>query len=114
MIWAVALLAAILFAGPGCAFAQQKVGYVLQMQGTWTLRGASQSLSLGQALPAMGFLMNPAPHDQDNIVIADLRGDVIKTVRCKGGVCRECREFGGCYDPIQPLQAHTVGLLRSG
>ncbi len=103
MNWTLALLATILLAGFGSASAQQKVGYVLQMEGAWTVSGISHPLTLGQSLPGMGLLMNPAPHDGDNIVIADLRGDVIKSVRCKSGVCRECRESGGCYDPIQQL-----------
>jgi hypothetical protein len=100
---ALALLASILLAGSGSASAQQKIGYVLTMEGTWTLSGDTHTLTLGQSLPAMGLLANSTPHDGDNIVAADLSGEVIKTVRCKNGVCRECRQLGGCYDPIQRL-----------
>jgi hypothetical protein len=75
------------------------------MEGTWTLSGDTPEVILGQSLPAMGLLVNPTPRDGDNIVVADLRGEVIKTVRCKNGACRECRQLGGCYDPIQQLPA---------
>ena len=114
MTWVVALLAAILVAGSDSALAQQKVGYVLQIEGTWTLRGASQPLALGQSLPEMGLLRNPSPRDRDNIVIADLRGEVIKNIRCKSGVCKECHESGGCYDPVQPLPAAGVKATAFG
>lgn len=102
---ALALLAATIVAGLGSASAQQKIGFVLAMEGTWTLSGDTPELTLGQSLPAMGLLVNPTPRDGDNIVVADLRGEVIKTVRCKNGACRECRQLGGCYDPIQKLPA---------
>jgi len=102
---ALALLAATIVAGLDSASAQQKIGYVLAMEGTWTLSGDTPEVILGQSLPAMGLLVNPTPRDGDNIVVADLRGEVIKTVRCKNGACRECRQLGGCYDPIQKLPA---------
>jgi hypothetical protein len=102
---ALALLTATIVAGLDSASAQQKIGYVLAMEGTWTLSGDTPELILGQSLPAMGLLVNPTPRDGDNIVVADLRGEVIKTVRCKNGACRECRQLGGCYDPIQQLPA---------
>ena len=99
------LVAATVLAGFCSASAQQKIGYVLAMEGTWTLSGDTHALTLGQSLPAMGLLVNSAPHNGDNIVVADLRGEVIRTVRCKNGTCRECRQLGGCYDPIQQLPA---------
>jgi hypothetical protein len=100
---ALALLASILLAGSGSASAQQKIGYVLAMGGSWALSGDTHALTLGQSLPAMGLLVNSTPRDGDNIVVADLSGEVIKTVRCKNGACRECRQLGDCYDPIQRL-----------
>ena len=100
-----ALLAATIVAGLGSASAQQKIGYVLAMEGTWTLSGDTHALTLGQSLPATGLLVNASPRNGDDIVVADLRGEVIKTVRCKDGVCRECRQLGGCYDPIQQFPA---------
>jgi len=96
-------LTVVLALSCSCALAQQKVGYVLEMEGTWTLRANSQPLSMGQALPRAGLLVNSNPLDNDYIVVANLRGEVIKTIRCRSGVCGECRESGGCYDPIQPL-----------
>jgi hypothetical protein len=86
-----------------CALAQQKVGYVLELEGTWTLRPSSQPLSIGQALPRSALLVNSNPLDNDHIAVANLRGEVIKTIRCRSGACWECHESGGCYDPIQPL-----------
>jgi hypothetical protein len=97
------LVAATVLAGFGSASAQQKIGYVLGMRGTWTLSGDSHGLTLGQSLPAMGLLVNSTPQNGDNIVVADLSGEVIKIVRCNNGMCRECRQLGGCYDPIQQL-----------
>lgn len=101
----VPLIAATILASFGSASAQQKIGYVLAMEGTWILSGDTHALTLGQSLPAMGLLANAAPHNGDSIVVADLRGTVIKTVHCKNGACRECRQQGGCYDPIQQLPA---------
>lgn len=99
------LVAATILAGFGSASAQQKIGYVLAMEGTWILSGDTHALTPGQSLPAMGLLVNPAPRNGDSIVVADLRGTVIKTVHCKNGACRECPQPGGCYDPIQQLPA---------
>src|ERR1039457_6894740 len=90
-------LTVVLALSCSCALAQQRVGYVLEMEGTWTLRASSQPLSMGQALPRAGLLVNSDPLDNDNIVVANLRGEVIKTIRCRSGVCGECRESSGCY-----------------
>lgn len=84
-------------------FAQQNVGFVLEMHGKWTDGHAQGFLKLGQLLPSEAVLANAAPVDEDRIVIANLHGEIIKTVRCKDGVCRECTESGACYDPIHPL-----------
>lgn len=85
------------------AFAQQRVGFVLEMHGKWSDGDAQGFLKLGQLLPGEAVLSNAAPVDDDRIVIANLHGEIIKTVRCKNGVCRECTESGACYDPIHPL-----------
>src|SRR5208337_1395676 len=90
------------------ALAQQKVAYVLEIEGTWTLKGNAKPLALGQSLPAKGILSNDVPRDNDHIVVADLRGEVIKTIHCMSRVCRECRVSGGCYDPIQPIPDATA------
>src|SRR5208283_4416518 len=71
--------------------------------GKWTDGDAQGFLKLGQLLPSEAVLANAAPVDEDRIVIANLHGEIIKTVRCKDGVCRECTESGACYDPILPL-----------
>ena len=56
------------------------------------------------------------PSDADRIVIADLKGDVIKRIRCKNSVCNECRSSGTCYDPIQSLPEVPAPptVLRAG
>src|SRR5689334_6572175 len=74
------------------AFAQQKVGFVLEMHGKWSDGDAQGFLKLGQLLPGEAVLSNVAPVDDDRIVIANLHGEIIKTVRCKDEVCRECTE----------------------
>jgi hypothetical protein len=97
-------------------FAQQKVGFVLEMRGKWTDGDPQGFLKLGQMLPCEAVLLNAAPVDDDRIVVANLHGEIIKTIRCKDGVCRECTESGACYDPIHPLpkagdSAGTVSTL---
>jgi hypothetical protein len=97
-------------------FAQQRVGFVLEMRGKWTDGDAHEFLKLGQLLPGQAVLSDAAPIDDDRIVVANLRGEIIETVRCKDGVCRECTESGACYDPIHPLpkagdSAGTVSTL---
>jgi hypothetical protein len=96
-------------------FAQQKVGFVLEMHGKWTDGDAQGFLKLGQMLPGEAFLSNAAPVDDDRIVVANLHGEVIKTIRCKDGVCRECTESGACYDPIHPLPraGDSVGAVST-
>jgi hypothetical protein len=86
------------------------------VHGKWSDGDAQGFLKLGQLLPGEAVLSNAAPVDDDRIVIANLHGEIIKTVRCKTGVCRECTESGACYDPIHPLpkaveSATTVSTL---
>jgi hypothetical protein len=80
-----------------------KIGYVADMMGTWKLSGSADLLAKGERLAGGGVLVNENPSDQDFISVANLNGDVIKQIRCKQGVCRECRPGAGCYDPIQAL-----------
>jgi hypothetical protein len=86
-------------------WAQEKVGYILDVHGNWVLAGNFASLNRGDGVAAGALLRNTAtkPSDNDRIVVADLKGDVIKRIRCKSSVCNECRDSGTCYDPIQPL-----------
>jgi len=98
------------------AFAQQNVGFVLEIRGTWTAGAPALPLKLGQLLPAESVLANTTPADNDRIVVANMHGDLLKTIRCKDGVCRECTDSGACYDPIHPLpkagdSAGTVSTL---
>jgi len=85
----------------------QKVGYVLEMVGAWNLADTPQSLSLGQQLAGGALLSNASPADGDHVVIANLRGEIIKTVRCKSAVCKECRDTANCEDRIKPLPVTT-------
>lgn len=102
----------LLEAGVAC-FGQQCVGFVLELQGKWVSTTDKTALKVGQTLPA-GFVgENPDPVDGDHIVIADLHGEVIKTIRCRSAVCRECSPKGGCYDPIHPLP-NSVGTPSRG
>jgi hypothetical protein len=97
------ILWSALFICGSSVFAQQKVGFVLEMHGKWTDGDTQGFLKLGQMLKGEAVLSNSVPVDDDHIVIANLHGGIIKTVRCKDGVCRECTESGACYDPIHPL-----------
>jgi len=102
----------------GSAFfvrAQQEVGYVLEKEGKWTARGAVEGVNMGQPLAGGTLLTNSSPTDNDHIVVANLRGEIVKTIRCRSGVCRECRESGACYDPIQPLPilSDSTGALST-
>jgi hypothetical protein len=45
--------------------AQQKVGYVLDVRGDWTLRGDTRALEKAKTLPASSVLQNVRPHDED-------------------------------------------------
>jgi len=92
--------------------AQQKVGYVLEMEGKWTIDGTAESLNMGQSVAGGIILTNSKPANGDHIVVANLQGEVIKTIRCKTGTCGECRESGACYDPIHPLPISPEATSR--
>ena len=87
------------------ALAQESVGYVLELQGTWATTDGPGKLGRGDSIPGGVLIRNSSttPSDGDRIVVADLKGDIIKRIRCKSGICTECRDSGVCYDPIQPL-----------
>lgn len=95
--------------------AQQSTGFVLDMDGIWTSAGSSQPLSRGQHLPAGALLRNDSPSNGDRIVVANLNGEVVKRIRCKSGVCKECNDSGACNDPIRALPSATpqAGALAS-
>jgi len=91
---------------------QQRVGFVLELQGKWVSAKDQAALKLGQTLPGGLVVENVTPVDGDHIVIANLNGEIIKTVRCRSAVCRECTPTGGCYDPIHPLP-DSIGASSS-
>ena len=97
------LFLGVLFPSASSAFAQQKVGFVLDIRGQWTDGQSQGFLKLGQLIPGESLLANRTPVDGDRVVIANMHGEVIKTIRCKEAVCRECTASGACYDPIHPL-----------
>jgi hypothetical protein len=84
-------------------FGQQNVGFVLELQGKWVSGKDQAPLKLAQSVQGGLVLENRDPTDGDHIVVANLQGEIIKTIRCKSGACRECAPAGGCYDPIHPL-----------
>ena len=99
------LLVILLPIVPACA--QQMVGYVLEMDGEWTIAGTTpaKALSKGGQLPGAGLVENNSPADGNFIVIANLNGDVIKRIKCRAKACYECRDSGTCYDRVQRLPA---------
>jgi hypothetical protein len=97
------LFSSVLALSGASVSAQPNVGFVLELQGKWTDGDGRGLLKLGQLLPAEAVLANAAPMAEDHIVVANLRGEIMKTIRCKDGVCRECTDTGACYDPIHPL-----------
>ncbi len=105
------ILVAFVLCGAFCIFSpwevrgQQKVGYVLDVEGCWGPASNSACLKPGDSIAAGALLRNAAakPSDGERIVVADLKGDVVKTIRCKSSLCNECRSSGTCYDPIQSL-----------
>lgn len=108
-------LLATLFFQCAIAEAQGKVGYVLDRTGSWALSEKSTWLSPGVPVPAGALLRNPHPADNDQIVIVDLDWKIIKEVRCRNGVCNECRMSGQCIDAIRPLPSSPsqVGALSA-
>jgi hypothetical protein len=105
--WRIIAIVTILIGCPPSILAQRTVGYVLEMQGEWTIGGSATGLSMGQPVKEGVVLANPNPAAGDHIVVANLQGEIIRIIRCRSGVCRECRESGACYDPIQPLPITT-------
>ena len=85
----------ILFTFAATAFAQEKIGYVLDINGEWYLGSVSpQNLRKGSAVPGGGVIKARSPQEVSNlIVIADLNGRIIEK--------RHCRDQVSCSRPIQ-------------
>ena len=65
------------------ARAQQQVGFIVDVQGTWFLNnGYSKALTKGQSLPADSSIRIQSPSDFDHITITDLRGNPLINRRC--------------------------------
>src|SRR4029453_11455152 len=95
--------AIVLFAGlrPAFLFAQQTVGYVLEIQGTWTIAGAT--VKKGWGLPAGGTLSNARPREGDRIVVTNTTGGLLFLAECTKDQCSPCRKPGDCTGRIGPL-----------
>ena len=83
----------------------QPIGYVLEVEGAWTVHGHPKVLVPGEILSAGAMLENLRPSEIDRLVVADNRGVIIKRLRCEKRACNECGSSGECQDPIRPLPA---------
>ena len=95
--------AIVLVAGfrPASLFAQQTVGYVLEIHGTWTIEGAA--VKKGWGLPAGSTLSNSRPSDGDRIVVTNTNGGLLFLAECRKNQCSPCRKAGDCTGRIGPL-----------
>ncbi|HVQ36350.1 MAG TPA: hypothetical protein VMS31_02380 [Pyrinomonadaceae bacterium] len=100
----VLLSGALSFVAPGVQ-AQQQVGYVVDLEGNWSLNGRA-GLSRGQSLPGGGSISAISPTDYDHIVIANLKGAIIAR--------KTCRNRGECNAPIRlPAPPEQPGIIAS-
>src|SRR5262245_41643860 len=95
--------AIVLVAGlcPASLFAQQTVGYVLEIEGTWTIAGAK--IGKGWGLPAGSILSNPQPKEGQRIVVTNTTGGLLFLAECTKNQCSPCRKAGDCTGSIGPL-----------
>ncbi|HEX9930043.1 MAG TPA: hypothetical protein VGB02_16035 [Pyrinomonadaceae bacterium] len=68
--------------------AAQDVAYVLEVKGNWYLTTARENaLRQGQRLPASGVIRSKSPTPDDLLVVADLRGEIIRDLNCRRNQC---------------------------
>ena len=92
----------------GSAVAQEKIAYVLDVNGEWYLgTGANVNLKKGSALPGGTFIKARQPNDVTHfIVIADRNGRIMEK--------RYCRDRGACDRAIQlPAAIETQPSLAA-
>ena len=83
---------------------EAKAGWVLDLNGQWAVSGTTTLLAKAAPVPAGGQLVDLAPKDGDYIRIADLHGDLLKSIRCSTSGCGQCVKNGdSCTAPIEPL-----------
>jgi hypothetical protein len=95
---------------------EAKAGWVLDVKGQWAFSGGTTLLAQAASVPAGGQLVNLAPKDGDYIRIADLHGDLLRSLRCSQNGCGQCARIGDtCTAPIEPLPQAPVqpGLIAA-
>jgi len=81
-----------------------KAGWVLDVRGQWAVSGGTTLLAQAASVPAGGQLVNLAPKVGDYIRIADLQGDLLRSLRCSQNGCGQCvKNEDICTAPIEPL-----------
>jgi len=93
-----------------------KAGWVLDVKGQWAVSGGTTLLTQAASVPAGGQLVNLAAKDGDYLRIADLHGDLLKSLRCSQNGCGQCgKSEDKCTAPIEPLPKapEQPGLLAA-
>ena len=100
-----ALFSCLLLCSACSSIAQDaKAGWVLDMSGEWAVSGGTNLLAQAASVPAGGQLVNLAPKDGDYIRIANLHGDLLRSLRCTKNGCGQCvKNEDICSAPIEPL-----------
>ncbi|MFO1327946.1 MAG: hypothetical protein U1F56_11360 [Rubrivivax sp.] len=92
MKWAIVVAAVLGLAGtaPAAAADAAATGYVVALQGHWTLQGQGRALAVGAALPLPAQLVVQAPLAGDRIVVVAARSGALLAERtCADGA--DCR-----------------------
>lgn len=112
-----ALVLCMALLGARVSVAQEaKAGWVLDLNGQWAISGTTTLLAQAASVPAGGQLVDLAPKDRDYIRIADLHGDLLKSIRCSKTGCGQCvKNQDSCVAPIDPLPKapEQPGLLAA-
>lgn len=92
-----------------------KAGWVLDLKGQWAVSGGTTLLTQAASVPAGGQLVNLAPKDGDFIRIADLHGELLRSLQCSTTGCSQCTNEDTCSAPIEPLPKSTeqAGLMAA-
>jgi hypothetical protein len=93
-----------------------KAGWVLDVKGQWAVSGGTALLAQAGSVPAGGQPVNLAPKDGDYLRIADLHGDLLRSLRCTQNGCGQCgKSEDNCTAPIEalPKAPEQPGLLAA-
>jgi hypothetical protein len=93
-----------------------KAGWVLDVKGQWAVSGGTTLLTQAASVPSGGQLVNLGPKDGDYIRIADLHGDLLRSLRCSQNGCGQCvKSEDNCTAPIEalPKAPEQPGLLTA-